>query len=222
MAAIVVTANQVDIDAGKLAKSKAQSQDVQAFAQRMITDHSAVNKSATDLVQKLHVIAQLNPTSESLQKGGDQNLATLKGLTGSTFDKVYIDHEVAYHEGAGLEIITADACKGMLRESLAKEIDLAEGGILTIDCGAICPRMAAARAVTIVSGWQLRGGARRSGRSGQRVFLGLRGALQPCLEFRVTDKLGRAGEDPAAAVEQGDQQRVLEFAAGQPPVAQAQ
>jgi len=66
LAAIVVTANQVDIDAGKLAKSKAQSQDVQAFAQRMITDHSAVNKSATDLVQKLHVIAQLNPTSESL------------------------------------------------------------------------------------------------------------------------------------------------------------
>jgi len=98
IAAIVVTANQVDIDAGKLAKTKAQSPDVQAFAQRMITDHSAVNKSATDLVQKVHVTPQPNPTSESLQKGGDQNLATLKGLTGSAFDKAYIEHEVAYHE----------------------------------------------------------------------------------------------------------------------------
>ena len=47
IAAIVVTANQVDIDAGKLAMSKAQSDDVKAFAQLMITDHTAVNKAAT-------------------------------------------------------------------------------------------------------------------------------------------------------------------------------
>jgi len=98
IAAIVVSANQVDIDAGKLAKSKAQSKDVQEFAQLMITDHSGVNKAATELVQKLHVTPQSNPTSESLQKGGDQNLATLKQLSGAAFDKAYIDHEVAYHE----------------------------------------------------------------------------------------------------------------------------
>lgn len=98
IAAIVVTANQVDIDAGKLAKSKGQSKEVQEFAQRMITDHTAVNKSAKELVQKLHVTPEPNPTSESLQKGGDQNLATLKGLSGGAFDKAYVDHEVAYHE----------------------------------------------------------------------------------------------------------------------------
>jgi len=47
IAAIVVTANQVDIDAGKLAKSKAKSKEVKDFAQLMITYHSGVNKSAT-------------------------------------------------------------------------------------------------------------------------------------------------------------------------------
>ena len=98
IAAIVITANQVDIDAGKLAKSKAHSQDVREFAQRMITDHSAVNKSATELVERLHVTPEPNPTSESLQKGGDENLAKLKTLSGAAFDKAYIDHEVAYHE----------------------------------------------------------------------------------------------------------------------------
>src|SRR6516162_865833 len=98
IAAIVVTANQVDIDAGKLAKSKAHSPDVREFAQRMITDHSAVNKSATELVERLHVTPEPNPTSESLQKGGDENLAKLKTLSGAAFDKAYIDHEVAYHE----------------------------------------------------------------------------------------------------------------------------
>jgi putative membrane protein len=98
IAAIVVTANQVDIDAGKLAVSKAHSKDVKEFAQRMITDHSAVNKSATGLVEKLQLTPEPSPTSESLQKGGDENLAKLKTLSGAAFDKAYIDHEVAYHE----------------------------------------------------------------------------------------------------------------------------
>jgi putative membrane protein len=98
IAAIVVTANQVDIDAGKLAQSKAHSKDVREFAQLMITDHTGVNKSATELVTKLHVTPEANPTSESLKQGGDQNLANLKGLKGQAFDKAYIDHEVAYHE----------------------------------------------------------------------------------------------------------------------------
>ena len=98
IAAIVVTANQVDIDAGKLAKSKAQSKDVQAFAQQMITDHTAVNTSATDLVHKLKVKPEENDTSRSLQKGGDENLAKLKELKGADFDRAYVAHEVAYHQ----------------------------------------------------------------------------------------------------------------------------
>jgi putative membrane protein len=98
IAAIVVTANQVDIDAGKLALSKAKSPDFKTFAQLMITDHSGVNKSAVELVAKLHVTPEQNPTSQSLQKGGDDNLAALKKLSGAVFDKAYVDHEVAYHQ----------------------------------------------------------------------------------------------------------------------------
>jgi len=98
IAAIVVTANQVDIDAGNLALSKAKSPDVKTFAQLMITDHSGVNKAATELVQKLHVTPEASPTSQSLQKGGDDNVAALKKLSGSAFDRAYVDHEVAYHQ----------------------------------------------------------------------------------------------------------------------------
>jgi putative membrane protein len=97
IAAIVVTANQVDIDAGKLAESKTQSRDVKAFAQRMVTDHSAVNQAAIDLVHRLNVTPEDNPTSQSLAQGGHANVATLKPLNGTPFDRAYIDHEVAYH-----------------------------------------------------------------------------------------------------------------------------
>lgn len=98
VAAIVVTANQVDIDAGKLAEGKSKSKDVQAFAKQMVTDHTAVNKSATELVTKLKVKPEPNATSADLKKGGDANIANLKKLSGAAFDKAYVDHEVAYHQ----------------------------------------------------------------------------------------------------------------------------
>lgn len=98
IAEIVVTANQVDINAGKLAETKAQSPEVKAFGKQMVTDHSAVNKSAVQLVTKLKVTPEPSATSESLQKGGEENVAKLKTLSGAAFDKAYIDHEVAYHE----------------------------------------------------------------------------------------------------------------------------
>ena len=98
IASIVVTANQVDIDAGKLAKSRSTNKGVKAFAELMITDHTGVNKSATDLATKLKVTPQDNPTSQSLKAGGDKNLAHLKTLKAAAFDKAYVDHEVAYHQ----------------------------------------------------------------------------------------------------------------------------
>jgi putative membrane protein len=98
IAAIVVTANQVDIDAGKLTASRSHNKDVQEFAKRMITDHTGVNKSAVELVTKLKVTPENNPTSQSLKSGGEENLRNLKTLKGTAFDKAYIDHEVAYHE----------------------------------------------------------------------------------------------------------------------------
>ena len=98
IAHIVVTANQVDIDAGKLAESKGSSKEVRDFGKMMVTDHSGVNKQAVELVTKLKVKPEDNPTSQSLKSGGAENVKKLEGLKGAAFDKAYIDHEVAYHQ----------------------------------------------------------------------------------------------------------------------------
>jgi len=98
IAHIVVTANQVDIDAGKVAEKKGSSADVKAFAKQMVTDHTAVNKQATDLAKKLGVKPEDNPTSQSLKKGGQDNVKKLNGLKGKEFDKAYVDQEVGYHQ----------------------------------------------------------------------------------------------------------------------------
>ena len=98
IASIVVTANQVDIDAGNVAKTRSTNKEVAAFAELMVTDHTGVNKAATDLASRLKVTPEDNPTSQSLKAGGDKNVAKLKTLEGEAFDKAYVDHEVAYHQ----------------------------------------------------------------------------------------------------------------------------
>lgn len=98
IAHIVVTANQIDVDAGKLAEKTTKNSAVKKFAKQMVTDHSAVNKQAVALATKLHVTPKDNATSKSLVKGAHQNIAKLKTLKGKAFDKAYINHEVAYHQ----------------------------------------------------------------------------------------------------------------------------
>ena len=98
IASIVITANQVDIHLGKLAQITTTNADIKAFAERMITDHTAVNNAATDLVTRLKVRPEDNPTSQSLKSDRAKSVQRLLTLKGTAFDQAYIDREVAYHQ----------------------------------------------------------------------------------------------------------------------------
>lgn len=98
IASIVVTANQIDIEAGKTAVSRSSNAAVKAFAQLMVDDHAGVNKAAVDLVTRLKVTPQDNPTSQSLKADAGKFATGVRSLTGAAFDQAYIDHEVAYHQ----------------------------------------------------------------------------------------------------------------------------
>ena len=75
IAAIVVTANQVDIDAGTLAKSKAQSTGVREFAQRMITDQG----------KRLHLGAKILNCFLGVQHSS-QFVGDRRGIVGSLIE----------------------------------------------------------------------------------------------------------------------------------------
>ena len=102
---IAVTADTVDIDAGKLAAEKSSNPKVKQFAQMMVTDHTSVNKKATALAKKLKLTPEESDTSRSLKSDGDKTLEKLRGLSGAEFDKAYVDNEVAYHE-AVIKVVT--------------------------------------------------------------------------------------------------------------------
>jgi putative membrane protein len=98
IAQIVLTADTVDVDYGKMAANKTSNPEVKAFAETMVRDHSAVNAKATALAKKLGVTPEDSDTSKSLKADGDKMLAKLKAMHGAEFDKAYIDNEVSYHE----------------------------------------------------------------------------------------------------------------------------
>ena len=123
IASIVLTANQVDIDAGKLASSMASNAEVKKFGILMVTDHTGVTNAALSLAKKINVTPEDNPTSQSLKAGGEKNVANLKTLKGAAFDKAYIDHEVEYHQqvlDAMDKVLIANAQNAELKALLLK------------------------------------------------------------------------------------------------------
>jgi putative membrane protein len=123
IAGIVVAANTVDINAGKLAEKMSHNKEVKAFAKQMVTDHTGVNKQATALVKKLNVTPEDSDTSKSLKEGGDANITKLKGLKGKEFDKAYVDNEITYHQAvldAVDKTLIPNAKNAELKETLVK------------------------------------------------------------------------------------------------------
>jgi putative membrane protein len=98
IAAIVVGANNIDISAGKIALDRSENTLIKNFAERMITDHTAVLDSAIALVTKLGVTPVNNSLVATLTEQSTNHEANLRSLSGNAFDKSYIGHEVAYHQ----------------------------------------------------------------------------------------------------------------------------
>ena len=98
IASIVVTANQVDIDAGKVAVARGSNAEVKAFGQQMVDAHTGVNKSAVELATRLKVTPEDNATSQALSKQAAETHDRLDKLSGAAFDQAYAKNEVAYHQ----------------------------------------------------------------------------------------------------------------------------
>ena len=98
IAHIAYTAGQIDIAAAKQALAKSKDKEVRSFAEDMVRDHEAVNKQALDLVKKLKVTPEDNPTSQAITKAAEEKRAELGKVDGAAFDKAYAANEAAYHQ----------------------------------------------------------------------------------------------------------------------------
>ena len=130
IADIVLVADQVDINTGKLAETRGHSAEVRSFGKEMVTDHSAVNKQATALAKMLNLTPESSATSRSLKDGGAAYLKELRKLHGTAFDKAYIDHEVTYHQqviDALMNTLIPNAKNAQLKQLLQTGLPIFQG-----------------------------------------------------------------------------------------------
>ncbi|HXG86658.1 MAG TPA: DUF4142 domain-containing protein [Pyrinomonadaceae bacterium] len=85
--------SNAEIEAGKMAVSKAQNAEVKQFAQEMIADHTRANKELMPIAAKKNVTlpTDLDPEHKAMA-------ADMSKLSGAEFDKEYMEGQVADHE----------------------------------------------------------------------------------------------------------------------------
>jgi putative membrane protein len=79
-----------EVEAGKLASSKASNSDVKAFAQHMVKDHSKANSELMSLAKS----KQIDVKKSDVQK----EIAGLGKQSGAAFDRAYMDEMVKDHQ----------------------------------------------------------------------------------------------------------------------------
>ncbi|MDB4879465.1 MAG: hypothetical protein JWL60_911 [Gemmatimonadetes bacterium] len=96
--AILDAANMVDSASGAIAASKGTSADVKSFGRDMMRDHHALRKAGRDLAAKLNVTPAL-PAGDNSEAAASAFRDSLTAApAGAAWDKMYIDHEVTYHQ----------------------------------------------------------------------------------------------------------------------------
>jgi putative membrane protein len=98
IASVAVVANQIDIDAARLAQQKSKDATVVEFAKTMISDHQSVIEKASALVKKLGVTPKDNALSQQLLASAEKTKKSLLAKSGQAFNRAYVDNEVAYHQ----------------------------------------------------------------------------------------------------------------------------
>ncbi|WP_437913097.1 DUF4142 domain-containing protein [Sorangium sp. So ce302] len=83
----------LEVRLGQLAQQRAASPDVKRFAQRMIDDHSAMNKRLAALAQQKGV-----PVPQELSQEQREEVDELSRKTGAEFDRKYMSEMVDDHE----------------------------------------------------------------------------------------------------------------------------
>jgi putative membrane protein len=86
-----------EIEAGKIAVTKATSPDVKAFAQMMIKDHTATSAKMKATLASANVQVTPPAVLDDRRQGLIDNL---KSASAADFDKVYLDQQTAAHQEA--------------------------------------------------------------------------------------------------------------------------
>ena len=96
--AIFDAANSADIETGQLAAEKGSTKEVRDFGAMLARDHTGVRQQGRDLARKLGV-TPTPPADDASARAHAEAMTALRAKSGADFDRAFLDHEVAYHQG---------------------------------------------------------------------------------------------------------------------------
>lgn len=85
-----------EIQTGALARRLARHEDVRQLATALVEDHSTMRADVHALAQRLGVLDALSDSALSTE--AKAHIDTLRGLPAASFDRAYVDRELAAHE----------------------------------------------------------------------------------------------------------------------------
>ena len=96
--AMLHAANQGEIDAGKMAETKATNTAVKSFARDMVSAHTKLLNEGDALAKKLNITPD-NAAADSIMAMNKSTAATLSSTPkGAAFDSAYVNAQVAGHQ----------------------------------------------------------------------------------------------------------------------------
>ncbi len=95
--AIFDAANTADIETGQLAAERGHSKEVREFGAMLVRDHRQVRQMGRDLAQRLGV-TPTPPADDASGRAHAEAMATLRSKRGVEFDRMFLQHEVAFHK----------------------------------------------------------------------------------------------------------------------------
>jgi putative membrane protein len=88
-----IQSNLAEIEMGKLAQQKGQSEAVKSFGQMLVTDHGGANQKAISVAGQMGVTPPGEPSAKQKRE-----YQTMSKLSGEKFDRAFARHMVADHK----------------------------------------------------------------------------------------------------------------------------
>jgi putative membrane protein len=135
--AVLNTIDQLEINAGERGKQQAASQNVEAFADRLVHEHTSTLQIRHDLADKMATQPSTPQLASALEKRHRTSQSLLREKSGYDFDEAFIKDQITIHEQ--LIRFVQDAEDSMFDPELRQHLRSLRPGLLS--------HLSAARAV---------------------------------------------------------------------------
>jgi putative membrane protein len=122
VAALVLLTNSAEVSYAQLAVSRTARPDVQAFAQRMATDHTSLNATFNDLLTRMNIAPSTASVAAAFRGRSNARRELLRNATVQRFDSLYAQAEIESHQELLQSIdqqLAPSVSRAELREYLA-------------------------------------------------------------------------------------------------------